>query len=186
MTALDLVKVAVVVHVGGHVEWGVNIFLTAITRQVQEEPPSSGREYLRRKSAAAEDRERLRRHRQGVVRAAYETLAKSATRSVSNPPQDEALSGRKDPMLLNSAHLLAHAAKAPFFEVVEQVSRHVAPEGMTVEISGPWPPLIDGGVVVTGDIVLSLAEVDLVHLGLRLVLAPAHKVSIAGIGEERQ
>jgi hypothetical protein len=46
--------------------------------------------------------------------------------------------------------------------------------------------LIDGGVVVTGDIVLSLAGVDLVYLGLRLVLAPAHKVSIAGLGGARQ
>lgn len=36
--------------------------------------------------------------------------------------------------------------------------------------------LIDGGVVVGGDIVLSLAGVDLVYLGLRLVLAPAHEV----------
>lgn len=36
--------------------------------------------------------------------------------------------------------------------------------------------LIDGGVVVTGDVVLSLAGVDLVYLGLRLVLAPAHEV----------
>lgn len=36
--------------------------------------------------------------------------------------------------------------------------------------------LIGGGVVVGGDIVLSLAGVDLVYLGLRLVLAPAHEV----------
>lgn len=36
--------------------------------------------------------------------------------------------------------------------------------------------LIDGGVVVHGDVVLSLAGVDLVYLGLRLVLAPAHEV----------
>ena len=36
--------------------------------------------------------------------------------------------------------------------------------------------VIDGGVVLTGDVVLSLAGVDLVYLGLRLVLAPAHKV----------
>jgi len=37
--------------------------------------------------------------------------------------------------------------------------------------------LIDGGVVLTGDVVLSVADVDLVFLGLRLVLAPAHKVN---------
>ena len=36
--------------------------------------------------------------------------------------------------------------------------------------------LIGGGVVVTGDIVLGIADVDLVYLGLRLVLAPAHDV----------
>jgi hypothetical protein len=36
--------------------------------------------------------------------------------------------------------------------------------------------LIDGGVVLTGDVLLSLAGVDLVYLGLRLVLAPAHKM----------
>lgn len=36
--------------------------------------------------------------------------------------------------------------------------------------------LIDGGVVITGDVVLGIADVDLVYLGLRLVLAPAHDV----------
>lgn len=36
--------------------------------------------------------------------------------------------------------------------------------------------LIGGGVVLSGDIVLSIADVDLVYLGLRLVLAPAHTV----------
>ena len=42
--------------------------------------------------------------------------------------------------------------------------------------------LIGGGVVVGGDIVLSLAGVDLVYLGLRLVLAPAHEVDVAALG----
>lgn len=36
--------------------------------------------------------------------------------------------------------------------------------------------LIDGGVVLSGDIVLSVADVDLVYVGLKLVLAPAYKV----------
>jgi hypothetical protein len=127
-------------EVRGHVEWGVKIFLVGGERKSETDPPTSGREYLRRKSAAAEDRERLRRHRQELVREAYERLAKSATRSVANAPQDEALSGRKEPMLLNSAHLVAEVARAPFFEAAEQLSLRVAPEGMTVEISGPWPP----------------------------------------------
>lgn len=34
--------------------------------------------------------------------------------------------------------------------------------------------VIGEGVVISGDIVLSIAGVDLVYLGLRAVLAPAH------------
>ena len=52
--------------------------------------------------------------------------------------------------------------------------------------------LIGGGVVLTGDIVLSIADVDLVYVGLRLVLAPAHvvedwmyeRVTAAYVGDE--
>ena len=36
--------------------------------------------------------------------------------------------------------------------------------------------VIGGGVVISGDIVIGIAGVDLVYLGLRLVLAPAHEV----------
>jgi hypothetical protein len=36
--------------------------------------------------------------------------------------------------------------------------------------------VIGGGVVIAGDIVIGIAGVDLVYLGLRLVLAPAHMV----------
>ena len=44
--------------------------------------------------------------------------------------------------------------------------------------------VIAGGVVVTGDIVLGVADVDLIDLGLRLVLAPAHEVG-ESVGLER-
>ena len=40
--------------------------------------------------------------------------------------------------------------------------------------------LIDGGVVLTGDVVLSLAGVDLVYVGLRLVVAPVHQLRRPG------
>jgi len=36
--------------------------------------------------------------------------------------------------------------------------------------------VIGGGVVLTGDVVLGVAGVDLVYLGLRLVIAPAHEI----------
>jgi hypothetical protein len=37
--------------------------------------------------------------------------------------------------------------------------------------------LLSGGVVLTGDITLSLADVDLVHLSLRLLISPAEELS---------
>jgi hypothetical protein len=36
--------------------------------------------------------------------------------------------------------------------------------------------VIGGGVVITGEVVIGIAGVDLVYLGLQLVLAPAHEV----------
>jgi hypothetical protein len=49
------------------------------------------------------------------------------------------------------------------------------PSGEDVALVDLVDRLIGGGVVLTGDVVLSLAGVDLVYLGLRLVLAPAHE-----------
>jgi hypothetical protein len=49
------------------------------------------------------------------------------------------------------------------------------PSGEQVALVDLVDRLIGGGVVVTGNVVLSLAGVDLVYLGLRLVLAPAHR-----------
>ena len=39
--------------------------------------------------------------------------------------------------------------------------------------------VIGGGVVIAGDVVIGVGGVDLVYLGLRLVLAPAHEVEDA-------
>jgi hypothetical protein len=49
------------------------------------------------------------------------------------------------------------------------------PSGEDVALVDLVDRLIGGGVVLTGDVVLSLAGVDLVYVGLRLMLAPAHE-----------
>jgi hypothetical protein len=51
------------------------------------------------------------------------------------------------------------------------------PTGEDIALVDLIDRLIGGGVVVTGDVVLSVADIDLVYLGLRLVLAPAHEVA---------
>jgi len=44
--------------------------------------------------------------------------------------------------------------------------------------------VIGGGVVIAGDLVIGIAGVDLVYLGLRLVLAPAHEVAPRSLPSE--
>jgi gas vesicle structural protein len=42
--------------------------------------------------------------------------------------------------------------------------------------------LLDRGVVLTGDITISVADVDLIVLGLRLLLASAERMPAGGAG----
>ena len=44
--------------------------------------------------------------------------------------------------------------------------------------------LLAGGVVITGDITLALADIDLVHLSLRLVVSSTPTLQPAGTAED--
>lgn len=126
--------------VRGHVEWGVQVFLTRTSEDEQVPRPRSGRDYLRNRSEQVGSRQRGVEERQGLVLDAYGRIAEASTHSVANPPQDPALSKRREPMLLNSAHLVARTREEPFFAAVEQAHADLAERGLVVEVSGPWPP----------------------------------------------
>jgi hypothetical protein len=134
--------------VAGHREWGVQVFGGAMAEPgtpapttTQTSAATSGRDYLLRRKQAASQRDEARASRQRLLLEAHRALADVATSSVVNRPQDRALSGRSEPMLLNSAHLVARDAEQRFFEHADQVSREVLePAGLVMEISGPWPP----------------------------------------------
>ena len=134
-------------HVRGHVELGAQIFLVdrrGAGSEAQgsdaQQRPRSGRDYLRRRSAEAEDREQARLRRQAKVLDAHEAMAHGSTRAVVNPPQDAALSGREEPMLLNAAYLVPRYDLEGFIALAEQVQDDLAPHGMVLEVTGPWPP----------------------------------------------
>ena len=112
------------------------------------ERPATGADYLRQKSRALTDRRDAQASRERLVRDAYATLADLSRQSVVNRPQDSALSGRKEPMLLNSAHLVNRRHQRLFFTAVEEAAAKLVSEGITVEVTGPWPPynFVDLGV----------------------------------------
>lgn len=127
--------------VRAHVEWGAKIFRTGDKDAAAEQPPpASGREYLTRRSAQARDRDEAANRRQTVVLDVHEALAHAATHAVVNPPQDSALSGRREPMMLNAAYLVDRDGGEPFLDLADELQDRLSPEGMTLEISGPWPP----------------------------------------------
>ena len=57
-----------------------------------------------------------------------------------NTPQDSALTGRQEPMLLNAAYLVARAVRDDFLAVAEQIGEWLWSRGMSVEVTAPWPP----------------------------------------------
>lgn len=127
--------------VSGHDEWGVQVFVRGGPADTAEQQPTSGREYLLRRRAAAADRDQARQQRQDLLLEVHRALAEHATSSVLNRPQDRALSGRDTPMVLNSAHLVARHGRDQFFASVDELTRRrLEPAGLCLEVSGPWPP----------------------------------------------
>ena len=127
-------------RVHGQVEWGVQVFLTSDMEDQEASKPASGSDYLRMRSEQASRRERDRAGLRERVTAIHDALARAASRSVVNPPQHPALSGRREPMVLNSAHLVPRDRRDAFLAAVGEAHQNVATPGLRIEVSGPWPP----------------------------------------------
>lgn len=132
--------VAVLDALHDHLEWSVHLYLVGVPEAQATERPTSGQDYLRRKTDALSRKQTERAEREELVREAYASLAELSRQSVANAPQDSALSGRREPMLLNSAHLVCRRHEQVFFAGVTDLAARLAPAGISVEVSGPWPP----------------------------------------------
>jgi Gas vesicle synthesis protein GvpL/GvpF len=131
-------------RVRGHVELGAKVYLAGRDRHDEpsgeEPPPSTGRDYLQRRLDSARAREHVHAGRQAVLLDAHESLTRAATHARVNPLQDPALSGRGEPMMLNAAYLVARARTEEFWEQARTSAEALGLEGMSLEVTGPWPP----------------------------------------------
>lgn len=123
-----------------HVEWGVQLFADRAPAPAEQPRPTSGRDFFDQRARAAAARRDEQTRRDGLVRDAYASLADVARQSVVNTPQDPALTGRREPMLLNSAHLVCRRHRDFFFAAIDELRGRLAPAGISVQVSGPWPP----------------------------------------------
>lgn len=127
--------------VSGRVEWGVKLYAESRSAEQQQVAATSGKDYLGQRMAQGRAREEDRARRGDAVRACHDALSAVAVEATVNAPQDPALSGRREPMVLNGAYLVAREDENDFLSVFDtQATGPCLEAGIQAEITGPWPP----------------------------------------------
>lgn len=118
----------------GMQEWGVKAFLRAPAPV--SAAPASGTEYLSR----LRDKRDAEDQGETVVAEVHARLTEGAAAAALGRPQDRRLSGRDAEMVLNAAYLVPAQGVDRFRSRVEELSRRHEPDGVELELTGPWPP----------------------------------------------
>ena len=135
----------------GKAEWGVKLFadpgaLESAARSEgsaqgdDEDEVSAGMAYLNERRRESRVREVADELADRWAAATHERLSAIAAEALLNPLQRPEVSGRSGEMLLNGVYLLDDDAVGSFGAAVEDLEREYADRGVSVELSGPWPP----------------------------------------------
>jgi hypothetical protein len=130
-------------RIGGKAEWGVKAYLEERAGAGGSDPvaaPASGADYLARKSEARVAAQAARETVESVVAGVHARLAERASAAVLSRPHDSGLSGRDAEMILNAAYLVAREDAAAFAALVDELAERHRADGVTLELTGPWPP----------------------------------------------
>ncbi len=103
-------------------------------------PDAPGARYFQQKRLDAKTEEAMRLWRREVVDHVRALLAPHAVDACPRRPQPKNLTGRDAEMIFNAAYLLRRSDIDTFRERVATVSAAYAEQGLTLEVSGPWPP----------------------------------------------
>ncbi len=132
-------------------EWSAKVYLD---RHLPEEAlglpgavpsfPASGGgagvQYLTRRRSRQQEQRILKLNRQREILAVETSLAGCADRYCRVRPLAASLTGRRQEMVWNAVFLLPRSSTAPWLAMAEERRRAVAPGGLLLEVSGPWPP----------------------------------------------
>jgi hypothetical protein len=130
-------------RVGGRMEWGVKVYALPIERGAEQvatrsAEPGAGMAYLKRRQSEISAKRQSSRTAVASAREVHVGLSGHAASTRLYPPQAPALSGTKDPMLLNAAYLLDAGGAARFASVVAEAA--AAHPDLRLDLTGPWPP----------------------------------------------
>jgi hypothetical protein len=120
-------------------EWSVKVFCRA--RSVPSatvEAASSGVAYLERRRAEIRDRQQAAGEQQLLADQLFWDLVPGAAATRRLAPQDQKLTGRREPMALNASFLVDEEQSTDFFELVNATRARYP--SLDIEVNGPWPP----------------------------------------------
>ena len=118
-------------------EWGVKIVWHPGAGDTESPPPASGRGYLLNRQARL--RAAITQRTQEVAADCHEQLAGVARESTLLPMQHPPRDGGGD-VVLNAAYLVADSVQRRFRDLAAGLSKQHRSEGLTCEVTGPWPP----------------------------------------------
>ena len=131
---------AALARLRGTAEWGVKAYAVPHAGDAPAPRPASGIEYLARRRAQRDAAEATRDAVESAAAEIHAELAQRAINAALGSPQDRRLSGRDDEMVLNGAYLVARDAAPGFAAIVERLRGRYADDGVSLELTGPWPP----------------------------------------------
>jgi hypothetical protein len=128
-------------RVRGRVEWAVKLYRADQPDEPEAEtdPVRTGSDYLIARSRAMQVRGEADDRLRDRIQDAYDQLSERSAASVRNRPQDSALSGRREPMVLNAAFLVDRTEQYRFCRSIDAIAGRFAEYGLLTEASGPWP-----------------------------------------------
>jgi hypothetical protein len=101
---------------------------------------SGGVQYLHRKRMEGRAREEAAEIGDELAHSIHRPLADMAVEALLNPLQRPEVSGHEGDMILNGVYLVEHEDLARFRETVEALGERFGEQGLTVQLTGPWPP----------------------------------------------
>jgi hypothetical protein len=126
-------------RVDGKREWGVRLLRSLapepqLTGSAPRRENMSGTAYLTSRRAALEARERVEEHTRRAAAQLEQALAPFVAESLrrgGNPGSS---------LLLDAAYLVAQDHEVAFTTAVTELAEELRPDGLDVELTGPWPP----------------------------------------------
>jgi Gas vesicle synthesis protein GvpL/GvpF len=127
-------------RVEGKVEWGLRLTFDdkAARSKVSKRPVRSGTEFLARKrDVLGINRTRVKEAR-GAADRVYKSTSRLSTAAQRRTSLERAAPGSR--LLLDAAFLVPVARSGAFRSAVRQQMRDLRAVGITVSLTGPWPP----------------------------------------------